>query len=145
MAVCHTSKNLSAGGASRARPKDTISNFNASFQQLQHAVPQLLLCIVLIACEPLIPLAAGPLLPHLLLLLLLLLLLHPRLKLPQLLQVLGAFEQALQVAVQPRARVQLVLAQLALVLHPLALPFCIILRLWHCDIIPLKTLFFGHV
>eukprot|EP00983_Pelagomonas_calceolata_P127672 1161430-Pelagomonas_calceolata.AAC.4 len=94
MAVCHTSKNTSAGGASRARPKDIISNINASFQQLQHAVPQLLLCIVLIACEPLIPLTAGPLLPHLLLLLLLLLLLHPRLNLPQLLQVQGALEQA---------------------------------------------------
>eukprot|EP00983_Pelagomonas_calceolata_P009436 305524-Pelagomonas_calceolata.AAC.3 len=49
------SKNTPAGGASRARPKDIISNINASFQQLQHGVPQLLLCIVLIACEPLPP------------------------------------------------------------------------------------------
>eukprot|EP00983_Pelagomonas_calceolata_P002697 89992-Pelagomonas_calceolata.AAC.1 len=39
MAVCHTSKNTSAGGASSARPEDIISNTNASFQQLQHAVP----------------------------------------------------------------------------------------------------------
>eukprot|EP00983_Pelagomonas_calceolata_P026637 834988-Pelagomonas_calceolata.AAC.1 len=93
MAVCHTSKNTSAGGASWACSEDIISNINASFQQLQRAsaVPQHLLCIDLITCEPLIPLAAGPLLPHLLLLLLLLL--HPRLNLPQLLQVLGALEQ----------------------------------------------------
>eukprot|EP00983_Pelagomonas_calceolata_P110957 1159731-Pelagomonas_calceolata.AAC.6 len=96
MAVCHTSNNTSAGGTLRARPKDIISNFNASVQQSQHAVPQLLLCFVMIACESLVPLAAGPLLPHLLLLLLL----HPRMNLPQLLQVLGALEQA-QVAVQP--------------------------------------------
>eukprot|EP00983_Pelagomonas_calceolata_P061968 1147073-Pelagomonas_calceolata.AAC.1 len=136
MAICQTSKNTSAGGALWAYPKDTVSNFNASFQQLQHAVPQLLLCNVLIACEPLIPLAAGPLLPHLLLLLLLL---HPRPNLPQLLQVLGALEQA-QVAVQTHQVCGIVggLSVPAVTVH-VAKAAPVLLSL-----IPLRILFFGH-
>eukprot|EP00983_Pelagomonas_calceolata_P060752 1146510-Pelagomonas_calceolata.AAC.9 len=124
MAVCHTSKNTSAGGALRACPKDIISDFNASFQQLQHVVPQLLLCIALIACEPLVPLAAGPL--------------HaaspppppppPPSKAEPFPPVFASKKVLPDTGGIP---LEHVLAQLALVLHPLALSICIILRLWH--------------
>eukprot|EP00983_Pelagomonas_calceolata_P098684 1158376-Pelagomonas_calceolata.AAC.11 len=107
MAVCQTSKDMSVGGASQARPGSLVSSYAASLQQSQQAVPRFLLCIVLIAREPVFPSIGPLLLPRLLIHHS-----HPSLSLPQLLQVLGALEQA-QVVQPHQVCGMFVMAQLA--------------------------------